>query len=219
MILAGRVRLNGQVVTELGTKANPRTDKITVDGRPLNLSQPLIYLILNKPVGVVTTAADPEGRPTVMHLLPRLPSRVYPVGRLDYHSTGLLLFSNDGELAMRLTHPRFGVPKVYRVKVSGTPAPETIERWRGGVRLEEGKTAPAQVRVLRSSEGKTWLEMTLAEGRRREIRRMCEYVGHPVEKLQRVALGPISLGNLRVGEHRLLRAREVRELRAAAGLS
>jgi pseudouridine synthase len=218
MILEGRVRLNGQVATELGTKADPRTDKITVDGRPLNLSQPLIYLILNKPVGVVTTAADPEGRPTVMQLLPRLPARVYPVGRLDYHSSGLLLFSNDGELAMRLTHPRFGVPKVYRVKVRGIPTPETMERWRSGVRLEEGKTAPAQVRIVRSGEGKAWLEMTLSEGRRREIRRMCEYVGHPVEKLQRVSLGPISLGKLHVGEHRLLRAREVSALRAAAGL-
>ncbi len=205
-------------MTELGTKADPRIDKITVDGRLLHLGQPLVYIVLNKPVGVVTTASDPEGRPTVMQLLPRLPSRVYPIGRLDYHSSGLLLFSNDGELAMRLTHPRYGVPKVYRVKVSGVPTPETVERWRSGVRLEEGKTAPADVRFLRSGDGKAWLEMTLSEGRRREIRRMCEYVGHPVEKLQRVALGPISLGNLPVGEHRFLRVREINALRAAAGL-
>ena len=210
--------MNGLVVTELGTKANPRTDRISVDGRALHFVQPLVYLLLNKPVGVVTTASDPEGRPTVMQLLPRLPARVYPVGRLDFHSSGLLLFTNDGELAMRLTHPRYGVPKVYRVKVRGVPTAETIERWRSGVRLEEGKTAPAEVRLMRSGDGKAWLEMSLSEGRRREIRRMCEYVGHPVEKLQRVALGPVSLGNLHVGEHRPLRVREVEALRAAAGL-
>jgi 23S rRNA pseudouridine2605 synthase len=218
LIREGRVRLNGKVVTELGTKANPRTDRISVDGRQVHLGQPIVYLILNKPVGVLTTASDPEGRPTVMQLLPRLPARVYSVGRLDFHSSGLLLFTNDGDLAMRLTHPRYGVPKVYRVKVRGVPTSETMERWRTGVRLEEGKTAPAEVRLIRSSDGKAWLEMTLAEGRRREIRRMCEYVGHPVEKLQRVSLGPISLGNLAVGEHRLLRNREVMALRAAAGL-
>jgi 23S rRNA pseudouridine2605 synthase/16S rRNA pseudouridine516 synthase len=129
-----------------------------------------------------------------------------------------LLFTNDGELAMRLTHPRYGIPKVYRVKVKGVPTAEVLARWRSGVRLEEGKTAPTAVRVLRSADDKTWLQMTLAEGRRREIRRMCEYVGHPVEKLQRVALGPLSLARLHVGEHRLLRAREIRDLRHAAGL-
>jgi pseudouridine synthase len=218
MIEAGQVQVNGQVVTQLGTKADPRTDRITVDGRLINVAQPLVYLLLNKPVGFVTTASDPEGRPTVMELLPRLPLRVYPVGRLDFHSTGLLLFTNDGELAMRLTHPRYGIEKVYRVKVRGVPEPQTIERWRKGVRLEEGKTAPAEVRIVRSGDGKAWLEVVLAEGRRREIRRMCEYVGHPVEKLQRVALGPITLGNLHVGEHRLLREREVQALRLACGL-
>jgi pseudouridine synthase len=219
LIAAGRVSVNGRVVTEPGTKANPRIDRITVDGRLLSLAQPFVYLLLNKPVGFVTTASDPEGRPTVMDLLPRLPVRIYPVGRLDFHSSGLLLFTNDGELAMRLTHPRYGVPKVYRVKVKGVPTAEVVERWRRGIRLEEGKTSPAQVRLLRSGEGKAWLEMTLTEGRRREIRRMCEYVGHPVEKLQRVSLGPVSIGKLHVGENRPLRAREVRDLRYAVGLA
>lgn len=203
---------------QLGTKADPRTDRITVDGRLLNLAQPLVYLLLNKPIGFVATASDPEGRPTVMQLLPRLPVRVYPVGRLDYHSSGLLLFTNDGELAMRLTHPRYGIAKIYRVKVRGVPNEQTLERWRAGVRLEEGKTAPADVRLVRSGDGKAWLEMTLSEGRRREIRRMCEYVGHPVEKLQRISVGPINLGKLHTGEHRLLREREVHALRYAAGL-
>lgn len=207
------------MVKKLGTKANPRTDRITVDGRPLKVDQPLAYLLLNKPVGFVTTASDPEGRPTVMQLLPRLPMRVYPVGRLDFHSSGLLLFTNDGELAMRLTHPRYGIAKVYRVKVKGVPTPDVLQRWRAGVRLEEGKTAPAAVRLLRSADGKSWLEMRLAEGRRREIRRMCEYVGHPVEKLQRIALGPLLLSRLHAGEHRFLRAREIRDLRHAAGLA
>jgi len=206
------------VTTQLGTKADPRTDRITVDGRLLSFGQPIVYLLLNKPVGFVATASDPEGRPTVMELLPRLPFRVYPVGRLDYHSSGLLLFTNDGELAMRLTHPRYGITKVYRVKVRGVPNEQTLERWRAGVRLEEGKTAPADIRLVRSGDGKAWLEMTLSEGRRREIRRMCEYVGHPVEKLQRIAVGPINLGKLHSGEHRLLREREVYALRHAAGL-
>lgn len=206
------------MIRKLGTKADPRLDRITVDSRPLRIGQPFLYLLLHKPAGFVTTSSDPQGRPTVMDLLPRLPARVYPVGRLDYHSSGLLLFTNDGELAMRLTHPRYGVAKVYRVKVKGVPGEEALERWRAGVRLEEGRTQPAAVRLLRSAEGKAWLEMTLAEGRRREIRRMCEYVGHPVEKLQRIALGPLALGRLRPGEHRFLRQREIRELHAAAGL-
>jgi len=205
-------------VTELGTKADPRTDRITVDGRLLPPAAPFIYIILHKPTYVVTTLSDPEGRPTVRDLLPKLRERVFPVGRLDFHSAGLLLLTNDGELALRLTHPRYGVRKTYRVKVKGVPTRETLDQLARGVRLAEGTTAPAEVRIERSRDDKTWLELTLGEGRKREVRRMCEEVGHPVEKLVRVRLGPLSLGKLRPGEHRALTARELRDVRRAVGL-
>lgn len=207
------------MVTQLGTKANPRTDRITIDGRPLRVADEPLYILLYKPVNVVTTLSDPEGRPTVRELLPDVRVRVFPVGRLDFHSSGLLLLTNDGELALRLTHPRYGIRKTYRVKVKGTPAPEVLAQLAAGVRLEEGKTAPAEVRVFRSREGKTWLEMTIGEGRKREVRRMCERVGHPVEKLTRVSLGPLTLGKLAPGRHRILTEREVFQLRRAVGLA
>ncbi len=207
------------MVTQLGTKANPRTDRITIDGRPLRVADQPLYILLHKPTNVVTTLSDPEGRPTVRQLLPEVRARVFPVGRLDFHSSGLLLLTNDGELALRLTHPRYGVRKTYRVKVKGTPTAETLAQLAAGVRLDEGKTAPAEVRIERAREGKTWLEITLGEGRRREVRRMCESVGHPVEKLIRVRLGPLTLGKLPPGQHRMLTEREVLELRRTVGLA
>ena len=219
LIETGHVRVNGQVVTQLGTKANPWTDRITIDGRPLRLADDLLYIVLHKPVGVVTTLSDPEGRPTVRQLLPSVHVRVFPVGRLDFHSSGLLLLTNDGELALRLTHPRYGIRKVYRVKVKGVPTSETLARLGTGIRLDEGRTAPADVRIVRSGDGKAWLEMTLSEGRKHEVRRMCEQVGHSVEKLSRVALGPLKLGKLYPGQHRLLSLREVMEVRRAVGLA
>jgi 23S rRNA pseudouridine2605 synthase len=211
--------VNGQLVTQLGTKANRRTDRITIDGRLLKPTDEPLYILLHKPVNVVTTLSDPEGRPTVRHYLPEVRARVYPVGRLDFHSSGLLLLTNDGELALRLTHPRYGIRKTYHVKVKGTPTSETLAQLAAGVRLEEGPTAPAQVRVLRRGEGKTWLEITIGEGRKREIRRMCERVGHQVEKLARVALGPLTLGKLVPGQHRMLTPREVFGLHRAVGLA
>ena len=207
------------MVTELGTKADPRTDRITIDGRPLQLSSERLYIVLYKPVGVVTTLSDPEGRPTVRDLLPDVRARVFPVGRLDYHSSGLLLLTNDGELALRLTHPRYGVRKTYRVKVKGTPTAEALEQLARGVRLEEGMSAPAEVRVIRTSDAKTWLEITLSEGRKREVRRMCEHIGNPVEKLIRVRLGQLNLGSLHPGQHRALSEREVQQLRHGVGLA
>jgi len=205
-------------VTQLGSKANPRTDRITIDGRPLRVADEPLYILLHKPVNVVTTLADPEDRPTVRQLLPDIRARVFPVGRLDFHSSGLLLLTNDGELALRLTHPRYGVRKTYQVKVKGTPTPEALARLAAGIRLEEGRTAPAQVRILESENNKTWLEITLGEGRKREVRRMCESIGYRVEKLARVQLGPLSLGRLPSGHHRMLTEREVRILRRAVGL-
>jgi len=207
------------VVTQLGTKASPQTDRITIDGRPLRVADAPLYVLLHKPVNVVTTLSDPEGRPTVRQLLRDIRTRVFPVGRLDFQSAGLLLLTNDGELALRLTHPRYGIRKTYRVKVKGTPSAEALAELAAGVRLPEGRTAPAEVRVLRGSESKTWLEITLGEGRKREVRRMCESVGHPVEKLTRVALGPLVLGKLVPGEHRVLSEHEAVKLRRAVGLA
>jgi pseudouridine synthase len=177
-----------------------------------------VYIVLHKPIGVVTTLADPEGRPTVRQLLSSVRVRVYPVGRLDYASSGLLLLTNDGELALRATHPRYGLRKTYRVKVKGVPTSETMARLAAGVRLDEGRTGPAEVRLLRASEGKAWLEVTLGEGRNREVRRIFEYLGHLVEKLMRVSLGPIMLRNLAPGQFRPLSPRELHELRVAVGL-
>ena len=205
-------------MTQLGTKANLRTDRITIDGRPLRIAQEPVYILLNKPVGVVTTLADPEGRPTVRDLLRGVRVRVFPVGRLDFHSSGLLLLTNDGELALRLTHPRYGIRKTYRVKVKGTPTAEALAQLAAGVRLEEGRTGPAEVRLDRTDDGKSWLEITIGEGRKREVRRMCERVGHPVEKLTRVRLGPLTLGKLPPGHYRSLTARELSALQHAVGL-
>jgi 23S rRNA pseudouridine2605 synthase len=213
MIRAGRVSVNGRTVTELGTRANARRDRIAIDGKPLRAAAPLTYLLLNKPVGVMTTLADPQGRPTVRDLLRGVRQRVFPVGRLDYHSAGLLLLTNDGALALRLTHPRYGVRKTYQVKVKGKPEPAQLAALSKGVRLPDGMTAPAFVRVIAGREHKAWIEITLTEGKHREVRRMCDAVGLPVEKLVRVALGPLKLGKLPVGAWRYLEDAEVLKLR------
>jgi 23S rRNA pseudouridine2605 synthase len=206
------------VVTELGTKADPTRDKISIDGRPVRPEQTAIYLALNKPTGVVTTMSDPEGRPTVRDILGRMRQRVFPVGRLDFHSAGLLILTNDGELAQRLTHPRYGVRKTYRVKVKGRVVPEQTEQLSKGVALHDGVSAPAQVRIVEAAERKTWLEITLAEGKNRQVRRMCEGVGLSVEKLSRIAFGPLKLGKLAVGAVRPLTEGEVRKLRRVVGI-
>ena len=209
------MQVNGRTVTELGTRATP-SDRITVDGRPLPRPPHLVYVLLNKPAGVVTTAHDPEGRPRVVDLVPRQMGRLFPVGRLDLPSTGLLLLTNDGALAARLMHPRFHVPRTYRVKVAGLPDETALGRLRRGIRLEEGRTAPAHVTVEKALPTKTWLRLTVHEGRSHLVRRMCDAIGHPAEKLQRIAFGPIRLGALPLGEFRLLTPQEVRALRGAA---
>jgi 23S rRNA pseudouridine2605 synthase len=206
------VTVNGQTVRELGTKADPSRDRIAVEGRPLRAAAAPIYLLLHKPVGVMTTLSDPEGRPTVRDVLKGVRERIYPVGRLDFHSAGLLLLTNDGALAMRLTHPRFGVRKVYRVKVRGQPDERQVRRLSQGIQLEEGKTAPADVRVVEARDKKAWLEIVIAEGKKRQVRRMCDAVGLPVEKLVRIAYGPLKLGKLAAGEWRHLTEAEVAKL-------
>jgi 23S rRNA pseudouridine2605 synthase len=212
LIAGGRVRVNGQVAT-LGDRADPEVDEVEVDGALVGVRPGLVHYLLNKPAGVVTTASDPQGRATVVGLVPAEP-RVFPVGRLDADTEGLLLLTNDGDLAHRLTHPSFGIDKEYLVEVEGTPARGVVRRLRDGVELEDGVTAPAKVAAV----GANQLRITIHEGRKRQVRRMCDAVGHPVRRLVRVRIGPVSDRRLAPGEWRPLRQDEVRALeRAAAG--
>lgn len=207
--------VNGKTVRTLGAKALP-TDQIRVDDRALPTVRDPLYIMVHKPVGVVTTTRDPEGRPTVLQLVPSGLSRLFPVGRLDVQSTGLVLLTNDGDLAATLTHPRYHVPRTYRVKVSGTPDERALTRLRRGIRLDDGPTGPVEVSVEQRRPTKTWLTMTVHEGRNHLIRRLCEAVGHSVEKLQRVGLGPLALGKLAIGGARPLTPREITALRRVA---
>ena len=209
LIAAGRVRLNGEVAS-LGTRADPEHDTIEVDGAILGLRQGLVHYLLNKPAGVVTTASDTHGRPTVVGLVPEEP-RVYPVGRLDAETEGLLLLTNDGELAHRLTHPSFGVEKEYLAEVEGTPSRGALRRLREGVELEDGPTTPAKASLV----GEHTLRLTIHEGRNRQVRRMCAAVGHPVVRLVRVRIGPLADRRLAPGEWRALTQAEVRDLERA----
>lgn len=219
LILEGRVVVNGAVVTTLGTKADPAHDEVRVDGRRLRFDTRPRYIILNKPKGYVTTRKDPQGRRTIMELLSGVREYVYPVGRLDYETDGLLLMTSDGDLAARLTHPKHEVPRVYQAVVVGTPDEDALEKLRRGVFLDGRRTAPAEVRRA-GSGGKgpkplTMLTITLREGRNRQVRRMCALVGHPVRRLTRIKMGPIGLGNLRPGQWRDLTPAEVDKLKSA----
>ncbi|HLK33461.1 MAG TPA: pseudouridine synthase [Terriglobales bacterium] len=221
LIASGQVSVNGQVITELGSKADPEHDHIRVSGKLLRGPEHHVYLLLNKPKGFVTTAADPEGRPTVMDLLQGVSTRVYPVGRLDYASEGLLLLTNDGDLANNLTRASSHVPKTYLVKVSGQPSDESVSRLSSGVVLREPgkapvKTAPCKIRLVRDAPN-PWYEITLIEGRNRQIRRMFEEIGHHVEKIKRVRYGPLEL-DVAPGEYRRLLPAEVQKLQSAAGI-
>ncbi len=213
LIRQGRVAVNGKAA-HLGQKADPARDRITVDGEPIRPRKGHTYIALHKPAGVLSDEGDGTGRlPTVRDLVD-LPGHLFPVGRLDLRSEGLILLTDDGDLAYRLTHPRFGHEKEYHVLVEGQPAPETLRKWRSGVLLEGRKTAPARVSVLRQEGKRTWLRVVLREGRKRQIRRVAAMLGHPVVKLIRVRIGPIRLGSLRPGKWRRLSAQEVRALRS-----
>lgn len=216
LIADGRVAVDGQIA-ELGAKADPEHSVITVDGERVHTNPTLSYLLLNKPPGVVTTANDPQGRPTVMDLVPPNP-RVYPVGRLDRDTEGLLILTNDGELANRLAHPRYEVEKTYVVQVRGTPKKQALRALRQGVELEDGPARARSVRELGSAADKTLLEIVLAEGRKREVRRMFAAVDMPLERLARVKVGPLPLGEIAPGKFRPLNHAEVRALYAAVGL-
>jgi 23S rRNA pseudouridine2605 synthase len=212
LIEAGRVTVNGRPAT-IGEQADPRRDTVLVDGRPLGRPGKFCYLLMHKPVGVVTTLRDPEGRAVVTDLLHDVPARVYPVGRLDLTTSGLLLLTNDGDLANHLAHPSHEVAKTYLVRVRGALTAEAIQRLREGVRLDDGLTAPAKVERMRSSGGHSWFELTIHEGRNRQVRRMCEALGLPVSRLMRIRYAFLSLDGLVPGQYRHLTPEEVARLK------
>jgi 23S rRNA pseudouridine2605 synthase len=219
LILQGRVSINGEIIRVLGTRVDPTRARIAVDGEPIK-QETMVYYAVNKPKGYVSTTFDPSGRPRVVDLLPEIPQRVYTVGRLDEESTGLLILTNDGELANRLAHPRYGVEKLYRALVAGLPTRETLAKMTEGVWLSDGKVRAKRVRIVGRQGQATTLELVLAEGKKREIRRMLSKLGHKVMSLNRIAVGPISLKGLSIGECRSLSRNEVDLLRkVASGVS
>jgi 23S rRNA pseudouridine2605 synthase len=215
LIVAGRVTVNGVKERELGVRADPERDEIRVDGKLISQALEHLYVMLHKPEGYVTTTRDPEGRPTVMKLIKRIRQRVYPVGRLDYDTSGLLLFTSDGDLARFITHPSSEVKKTYSVKVKGAASPGAVKELKKGPKIGGRPLKPSEARFVKTTPGgrHSWVSLTISEGRTRQIRRMCEAVGHPVLKLKRIALGPLLLGGLPVGEWRHLTDRELSDLR------
>ncbi len=219
LILEGRVTVNGKTVLELGSKADPDHDHIKVDGKLIHQPEHFEYIALHKPDSVVSTASDPQGRTTVIDLLHGVKGRVYPVGRLDYHSEGLILLTNDGDFANAITAARSHVPKTYLVKSKGQLTPEAEEKFRTGIPIDGKRTAPAGLRLLRRADN-PWYEVRLIEGRNQQIRIMFKHLGHLVEKLKRVRIGTIELGSLKPGKFRRLTPDEVRKLmRMAQGAS
>ncbi|MFZ5916985.1 MAG: pseudouridine synthase [Chloroflexota bacterium] len=217
LIRQGRVAVNGRLITELGTRIDPHHDAVAVDGEPIQTPSEPIYLLLHKPPGYLSTTTDPHGRPTVLQFVPGN-VRVYPVGRLDQESEGLLLLTNDGPLTERLTHPRHQHEREYRVLVRGRPGRQALQALRQGITLEDGPTAPARVWLVLDEpapHGNTWLGMVLREGRKRQIRRMCAAVGHPVQRLIRLRIGPLHLGDLKPGATRRLTRQEIKTLKSS----
>ncbi|QDX93730.1 rRNA pseudouridine synthase [Brevibacillus laterosporus] len=215
LIKQGRVKVNGQVITELGTKVTASVDQILVDNKSI-AQEEHVYVLLHKPTGVITSMSDPEGRKTVRDLIKQIPQRVYPVGRLDFDTSGLLIMTNDGELANRLAHPSFEMDKVYRAWVKGIPTSESVLRLAKGIKLEDGMTSPGKAKILErdTNKNRTLLELTIHEGRNRQVRRMCQAIGHPVVTLQRIRISFLMLGNLGLGSYRFLQKEEVERLQS-----
>ncbi|MEE9219563.1 MAG: pseudouridine synthase [Acidobacteriota bacterium] len=212
-IREGRIEVNGHVIHDMGVRVDPERALILVDGRRLPRPRGRLVVALYKPRGVITSMRDPQGRTTVRDLLKRMRERLYPVGRLDYQSEGLLLMTNDGDLAARLMAPRHACPKVYEVKVRGKPAQSLLDRLRQGIHLRGRRTLPAEIERLRGRQN-SWLRVQIVEGRKNQIREMFQRIGHPVQKLRRVRIGSLGLGKLRPGEYRVLSEREIERLRA-----
>jgi 23S rRNA pseudouridine2605 synthase len=215
LIRSGRVAVDGQIIRELGTKVDAQKHRVTVDGEPVRIERP-VYWLVNKPRGYLCTNRDPAGRPLAIDLVPQVSQRVYTVGRLDEDSEGLLLLTNDGDLANRLMHPRFGVEKTYQVQVAGVPTPEDLQQLLKGVWLHEGHVRAKQVKRDKKQGDSTWLRIVLDEGKNREIRRMLARLGHKVLRLRRIALGPMRLGTLPAGKAHRLTKPEIEALRRVA---
>jgi len=215
-VLEGRVAVNGVVIREPGTLADPAADRVTVDGRPVPPPESSQYLLVNKPAGVVTTVRDPHGRRVVTDLLPpSVRERVYPVGRLDADVEGLLLLTNDGPLTHRLLHPRYGLPRLYEAEVTGRVSEADVPRWRRGITLDDGPAVPLTVELVRSATASSTVRLAFTEGRKHEVKRYCDALGHRVQRLRRIAFGPLRLGGLPLGSCRALTPRELAALRAA----
>jgi pseudouridine synthase len=212
-ILAGEVAVNGKIISTLGTKINPKADRVSVRGRPISVVREYFYLAFHKPRGLVVTKSDEKGRPTIWERLGKWKQTLNSVGRLDLDSEGLLLLTNDGDLINKLTHPRHEIMKIYEVEVKGEPAQKAVENLRRGVLLKDGKTHPAKVKVLAVDKRIASIQIGIKEGRKRQIRRMCEAVGHPVVRLKRTAVGPIKLEQLKPGQWRYLKREEILELK------
>jgi 23S rRNA pseudouridine2605 synthase len=217
LITAGRVQVNDEVVTVLGVKVNPASDSIKVDGKPIR-QQKKVYVLFNKPKGVITSASDPEGRKTVTEFFKDIKERIYPIGRLDYDTEGLLLLTNDGDFAHLLTHPKHHVPRTYLATVKGTPHGTLLDKLRSGIKLDDGMTAPAEVEYhdIDPDKKETVVRITIYEGRNRQVRRMFEAIGFPVIKLRRIQFGPIALTGVPRGKYRHLAADEIKDLRNSA---
>ncbi len=212
IIQSGRVRVNGQIVREMGTKVDPVRDRVEVDGKRIS-AEAIVTIIMNKPRGVVCTRSDPEGRATVIELVKGIRERLYPVGRLDFATSGALLLTNDGDLSYALTHPKHGVEKKYLLKIRGRVSNDILDKWRTGVNIGDATTRPAQIFKVEEEDNFTWIEITLKEGRNRQIRRMGEATGLDVVKLKRISFAGITIEKLRVGQYRYLTQKELSRLK------
>ncbi len=209
------MKVNRKAVSTMGVKVDPNSDIVEVDGRRITArTGPALYILINKPKSVISSLSDPQKRPVVTALLKRIKTRVWPVGRLDYDAEGALLLTNDGELCNRLIHPRYAVPKKYMVKVRGVPSPAKLKKLEQGVRLEDGRTLPCDVRLSRVTKENSWLELVVYEGRNRLVKRMCKAIGHPVSKLKRLEFAGLKVRSMKPGEYRTLTKNELERLRS-----
>jgi len=214
MLLKGRVTVNGAIITKLGALADPAHDCIEVDGVPIERTENKVYILLNKPSGYITTVSDPEGRPTVMQLIGNRPERVFPVGRLDYDTEGLLVLTNDGDFAHVLQHPRHDVQRTYRVKIQGVPATAKLERLRQGIIIDGKKMSFHTIKMLEHTKKNTWLELVLREGRNRQIKKMFEAIGYRVIRIIRTGFGPLVLDSVPIGAYRFMTKQEIRAVKS-----
>lgn len=208
IISSGRVRVNGQLVTEMGFKINPKTDQVTVDRKLIKLREEKVYILLNKPKGYVTTVSDQFNRKKVVDLV-NVDYRIFPVGRLDYNTSGLLILTNDGQLTYKLTHPKFEIPKVYMAKIQGRPSKEKLAQFERGLKIENYITSPAKIELIKKMNSHSQVRITIREGRNRQVRKMCHAIGHPVLELKRIQMGSLKLGDLELGRWRYLSDKEV----------